>query len=287
MNEDFTLHHQSTNYGLNYVSALTTNAEPTSEYEAHAHFDEFEIYHFLEGDLFFAFEGRRIAIENNTLIIICNKTLHRPIIKNPCRYYRKRILFKKEIFNRLSFPDFELYNRLRKRKLLVLTPETVEALEIDKLFMDIEQSLSRHTPYEDFCALITLFSLLIKAEKNSEHLEHADFYMYSKKVSEMINYIDLHLSEDLSYQTLSRHFYISEKSLYKFFKKETGFTLSNYINERRIIKAQTVMNAGGSANEAAIAAGFKDYSVFYRSFLREVGITPAAYIKNLRHRQCE
>jgi AraC-like DNA-binding protein len=285
MNEDFTLHHCSTNNELNYVSALTTNAEPTSEYEAHTHFDEFEIYHFLEGDLFFAFEGKRIAVENNTLIIICNKTLHRPIIKNPCRYYRKRILFKAEIFSRLNIPDFELYNRLRKRKLLMLAPEVVERLEIDKMFTDIEQSLSRHTPYEDFCALVTLFSLLIKAEKNSEQLEHTDFYVYSKRVSEMINYIDMHLSEDLSYQTLSKRFYLSEKSLYKFFKKETGFTLSSYINERRIIKAQTVMNAGGSANEAATSAGFKDYSVFYRSFLREAGITPAAYIKAIRHRQ--
>ncbi len=72
-----------------------------------------------------------------------------------------------------------------------------------------------------------------------------------------------------------------EKNLYKFLKKETGFTLSNYINERRIIKAQSELNAGNSANEAAASAGFKDYSVFYRSFLRKVGITPTEYIKNI------
>ena len=42
------------------------------------------------------------------------------------------------------------------------------------------------------------------------------------------------------------------------------------------------MNAGGTAFDAAQAAGFKDYSVFYRSFLKETGISPAAYIKLVR-----
>ena len=41
-------------------------------------------------------------------------------------------------------------------------------------------------------------------------------------------------------------------------------------------------NAGCTAFDAAQAAGFKDYSVFYRSFLKETGISPAAYIKRVR-----
>lgn len=283
MNEpDLSLELSGLNETIIYISALTINALPNYEFEAHTHCDEFEIYHFIEGDLFFAFEGKRIALEAGTLIIISDSTLHRPVIQNPCRYHRKRILIKKDIFNRLTTDDFQLYNRLRERKILLLPPQMVKALGIDRLLTDIEQALSQRTDYEDFCALITLFSLLIKAEKNSEHFDYVGLHTHSKKVDELIQYIDTHLSEDLSYHILSEHLYISEKSLYKLFKNETGFTLSNYINERRIIRAQTILNAGGSANDAATAAGFKDYSVFYRSFLRKTGITPIDYIKKCK-----
>ena len=50
-------------------------------------------------------------------------------------------------------------------------------------------------------------------------------------------YIDNHIAEELDYQTIAGKFYLSEKSLYQLFKKETGLSPARYINERRIIKA--------------------------------------------------
>lgn len=279
--EEFLIQHSGLNGAIRYRSALTNNVMPNSEFEVHTHYDDFELYHFLKGDLFFAFEGKRIAVEEGTVIIIANGTLHRPIIKRPCCYYRKHLLFDKEIFTKFSTVDFELYNRLRQRKILILKPTSNEKEQIDSLFLDIENYISKDTPYDDFCALITLFFLLVKAEKNSALLDGVDFRSHSEKVSEIISYIDQNLTEDLSYKTIADNFYISQKSLYKFFKKETGFTLGNYINQRRITKAQSILNAGFSAYDAAFEAGFKDYSVFYRNFLKEVGITPAKYIKNI------
>ena len=280
-NMDSSFCHSGLNGDLQYISALSEKAKPNTEFEVHTHYNEFEIYYFLEGDLFFAFDGKRIMVEPGTMIIIANCMLHKPIIKSPCRYYRKRILFNKKIFTRINTTDFELYNSIRKRKILVFGAKEVEALKLNELFDEIGAYLEAGTAHNEFCALISLFSLLIKAEKNTvKHLENK-MCVYSNKAVDIIQFIDEHLAEDLNYTTIAKMFYISEKNLYKFFKKETGFTLSNYINERRIIKAQSELNAGNSATEAAAIAGFKDYSVFYRSFLRKVGITPTEYIKNI------
>ena len=97
-------------------------------------------------------------------------------------------------------------------------------------------------------------------------------------MTQIVEYIDKHLSSNLDYKTLAAHFCTSEKSIYKLFKEGTGFSLAKYITERRIIKAKHILNQGGSAYEAFVATGYKDYSVFYRNFLKETGITPTLFI---------
>lgn len=276
LNNDFTVQHNGLNGAITYISSLTQNALPNSEFEVHKHYLEFEIYYFLEGNLFFSFEGRHIKVQEGCMIIIANNMLHRPIIKNKCRYYRKRILFNKEIFIKMGY---ELYNILKKRKILVLSKESVEKSEVDTLFSNIENYLALKSSYDDFCALINLLSLLIKAEQYSEQIDDIITFAHSEKVAKIIEYIDKNLAKDLSYKVLSEVFYLSEKYLYKIFKNETGFSLSDYIKERRIIMAQSILNAGGSTKTAAYSSGFKDYSAFYRCFLKKVGVTPTEYIK--------
>lgn len=281
-NEDFSIHYYGLNGDFGFVSALTQDAVPNSEFEVHTHYRDFEIYYFLEGNLFFSFEGRRIKIEEGSIVIIPNGVLHRPIIKSSCRYFRKRILFNKALFVRFNTGDFTLYNKLIKRKILILTKAAVKMNEIDKLISDIENHLALSSPYNDFCSLISLFTLLIRAEENSTEIQKIDSYVHSEMVSQILKYIDEHISEDLSYKMISKAFFLSEKSLYKIFKNETGFALGDYINQRRIILAQSVLNAGGTANTAAYNAGYKDYSTFYRCFLKIVGVTPAQYINSIR-----
>ena len=105
------------------------------------------------------------------------------------------------------------------------------------------------------------------------------FFTYSDTVTKITEYIAKNLTVELSYRRIAEAFHLSEKYLYKLFKKEVGVTLSQYVLERRIVKAQTVLNAGGTAGEASLSAGFGDYSVFYRCFVRETGLTPSEYVR--------
>lgn len=282
METDNSINYSNSNRTIHVISALTSSAQPNSEFEVHTHYDEFEIYYFLEGDLYFAFEGNRYNVQEGSMIFISNGTLHKPIIKSTCRYYRKRILLDRKIFVDSNIPTLDFYNVLRKRKFIVIDRETVINSELNVLFDQIEQSLSQNiTPHEDFCALILLFYLLIKIEKTGRENSTGHICSNNKKITEIVKYIDEHISDNLDYKTVANNFFVTEKYLYKLFKSETGFTLGDYINERRIIKAQHILNAGGTAKEAAFSSGFNDYSVFYRSFLRKVGISPAKYIEDI------
>lgn len=266
------------------ISDITDNAAPSSDYEVHAHYYEFEIYYFLEGDLSFAFEGRRLPVENGDMIIIAGGSLHRPIVQRPCRYYRKRILFRQEIFRRLQAADMGFYHDLLKRKLLFLPHDVVTVCALNRLFDDVVRYVADN---DSFCAMVSLFSLLIKAREHSRELSGNTGPIYNARTLSLLQYIDTHLAEDLSYASLSTRFGMSDKYLYKFFKKETGFTLSDYINERRIVLAQSLLNAGAGAAEAAEAAGYPDYSVFYRNFVKRVGISPAGYQQDRLKNTCK
>lgn len=280
---DFTATNSILNGGISVVSAYNNCALPYGENEVHTHYDRLEIYYFLEGDLYFAFEGKQIPVQNGSMIIIDCGTLHRPIIKTKCKYRRKRILINKEIFLRLNTAEYDFYPLLHKKQILILDKETVEKTGCDKLFAEIENSVLKNTPYDNFCALVAIYSLLIKAEKNSKEYSISGSISGSEKIAQILEYINKNLKEDLNYKSISQRFYLSEKNLYKIFKSETGFTLSNYIKERRIIKAIALLNSGYSANKTALEVGFGDYSVFYRVFTKKVGLTPNEYIKKSKH----
>mgnify|MGYP003293870626 CR=1 FL=1 len=76
------------------------------------------------------------------------------------------------------------------------------------------------------------FYLLIKIEKFSRENSTGHICSNNKKITEIVKYIDEHISDDLDYKTISKKFFVTEKYLYKLFKSETGFTLGGYINER-------------------------------------------------------
>lgn len=277
---DYYIQHTGVSGSIRYADALTQNAAPNSEYEAHVHHDDFEIYWFLDGKLSFAFEGDRIAIQPGDMLILCSNLLHRPIIQETCRYHRKRILFHKEIFARLGEGGYTLQQLLLRKQALKFQPEEIHRAGLDRLFHDIGEALAENTSYGDFTANVLLMHLLIAADKTCQWWVSGQTALQPGKVHEIIRYIDKNLTGDLSYRAIGQQFHISEKSLYKLFRQETGFSLSRYIRERRIIKAKSLLNAGSTAFDAAADAGFQDYSVFYRSFTKAIGISPAQYTKN-------
>lgn len=265
---------------ITMINALNNCAHLSTEKEVHTHYDCIEIYYFLDGDLYFAFEGKQIPVEKGSMIIIDCGTLHRPIIKSNKRYERKRIKINRNIFNRFNIAEFDLYSLIHKRKILLLTAEKTIESGCDVLFSEIEKSIEYNTPYDNFSTIINIFSFLLKAQKHSDITTFSTNCIKNSKTEDILKCINQNLNKDLNYKTLASKFFLSEKNLYKIFKKETGFTLSEYIKDRRIIMAISLLNSGVSADIAAEKSGFSDYSVFYRTFIKKVGMKPSEYIKS-------
>ena len=93
--------------------------------------------------------------------------------------------------------------------------------------------------------------------------------------SRIIRYINRHIADDLSAARLCRQFYISESQLRRIFKKATATTVGDYITTKRLALSRRLMLSGIPPTKAYLSCGFKDYSVFYRAYLKKFGIPPS------------
>ncbi len=105
---------------------------------------------------------------------------------------------------------------------------------------------------------------------------------YSYLIRNVINYIDQHLSSELTLAILAREFGKNPSYLSGAFKKETGDTITGYISKQRVQTSLRYFNTTNlSVAEVAIAVGIQDFSYFIKLFRRYVGVSPREYRKML------
>ncbi|MDE7250911.1 MAG: AraC family transcriptional regulator, partial [Lachnospiraceae bacterium] len=98
---------------------------------------------------------------------------------------------------------------------------------------------------------------------------------YDKKVVEIIHYINENLASDLTIETLSDKFFLSKYHMMRKFKEETGYSMHQYILEKRVLAARNLILAGSAATVASAECGFKDYSTFSRAYKKLLGQLPS------------
>lgn len=101
----------------------------------------------------------------------------------------------------------------------------------------------------------------------------------SKYVLEAMDYISKHYNEpDISVGTVAQSLNISEGYLSHTFKKETDYTLLNYLTRYRIHKAMELLkDCRVKVYEVAEQVGYRDIAYFSATFKKYTGISPSEY----------
>lgn len=96
------------------------------------------------------------------------------------------------------------------------------------------------------------------------------------------DYINSHISEDLSVKILCEKLNVSKNFLYNCFNKDLDCTINRYIIKKRIEKAAELLKSTAlPISEIAELSGIPDYSYFCKLFKKETGKTPLTYRKNI------
>ena len=99
--------------------------------------------------------------------------------------------------------------------------------------------------------------------------------VYHEKIVDVISYIQAHLTENISIDFLAETFYISRYYLMRQFKEATGYSIHQYINEKRILEAKRRILTGVPASKVCYDYGYSDYSPFARRFKEIIGVAPS------------
>lgn len=113
-----------------------------------------------------------------------------------------------------------------------------------------------------------------------EHLEGVRYLGSEKKqlVEKLKAFIDEHLNEELTRSRLSDSINFSGDYVARFFRAETGKTISEYVMEQRMEKAKYyLVETKMSIGDISYEVGFNNFSYFSKAFKVYTGKTPNEY----------
>lgn len=95
----------------------------------------------------------------------------------------------------------------------------------------------------------------------------------------VLKYIQEHLTESLSLDSIAANFFISKYYLCHNFKLATGFSVRDYVIHCRILRARALLRNGIRVQETGELVGFHNNEHFIRTFKKLTGVSPKRYAK--------
>ena len=131
-----------------------------------------------------------------------------------------------------------------------------------------------------FLALLNLIINRIELEKPT----YAKAQTRAGHISYNIRtYVDSNSVSCLTASQVAKHFDISESYLARIFKRSFGYSLTEYLVQRRIGEAQTLLlTTDLSIAEISQQVGYQNQSYFSKLFMQNVGLSPLRYRKLYR-----
>ena len=219
-------------------------------------------------------EGSRYILNPGDLFIARESEGHTiSHLDYPCEYYDTS--FSLHYF-RIQDPEYRLYQPFVDRPLGQGNLISGAYLDHSLIAAACEHIAGTKDPYTRRIAVSSALELLLSEilqVYSPEHcLEPAE---RDPLTVDILNYINENLSDpELEPDSLAAHFYVSRSQLNRMIKNGTGFTLWNYITQKRLSRAYYLIRSGVSNKDAAHISGFQDYSTFYKAYTRLRGLSP-------------
>ena len=249
------------------------------------HYHEFDkLILLLHGKVTYVVEGVTYFLRPWDVLMVQHNLIHKPIIDPSEPYERVVIWLGREWVSTRSDPGEPLdacFDTARERGFHLLRTDAERRVSYMGLIQRLEEAL-RSTEFGGRRMADTLCQqLLVTVNRDllADHTaqEETDSYRLDPKMEEVLRYIAAHLEQPLSVDLLARQFYISRYYLMHRFKAVTGYTVHQYITQKRLLRAAELIREGMPVMKAAEQTGFSEYSTFLRAFQNTFHMSPREF----------
>ena len=106
--------------------------------------------------------------------------------------------------------------------------------------------------------------------------------MVREMIQKTLDYVDSNVKEDITAEELAEVAGYSVFHFYRLFQSAVGLPVMQYVLRRKLLYAIYDIGSGRKKNDVIYEYGFETYSGFYRAFIREIGYTPAQYLRDYK-----
>lgn len=132
-------------------------------------------------------------------------------------------------------------------------------------------------------AHLSLSAMLAQARRAAVSMAHRARDPHERLLYAVHAYIEEHLDDQLTLTEIAEYIHMNPSYLSRYYKKNCGENLFDYIAGRRICRAKQLLGGDkAKISDIALAVGFNSVGYFSSVFRRAVGVTPQAYRRMMR-----
>ena len=242
------------------------------------HYHEFcKLIMLISGRGSYHVDGNHYLLSPGDIVTIGSRSIHRPEMDPAEPYERIIIYIAPEYLQAMSTGDCDLMTLFSGEQGHVLRPREQQRQRLFHLVSLLERDMESGSFGWEILSRGDLLRLLVEIERCREDRNASrpsPSQPKSKRILEILQYLDDNLSEPLDIDQLAEKFYISKYYMMRLFHKEVGTTIHGYLTHKRLSLAREWIQGGMSATEACYQSGFRNYSSFTRAYGKHFGTTP-------------
>lgn len=255
-----------------YVDERIINRARKDKFYLHDH-DWYEFLFLQDGDYEFTIEGNNYSLSPGDIIYARKNEMHQGFPHSGRSHRRIVLNVYPAFFDFHNCPQYEhQFFNVQPGIANQIKASAARSCGLSNTFGRLVDYLRTYSDEKEpvLAATIVEILYLVSQVKNVSPLkENTDNH-----VAQVISYINDHYTENIHLTTLEEKFFISRSYLCKIFQKATGYTIHDYIRHKRLIRVKELRQAGHNITDAAMLAGFNDYSSFYRAYKKLMSDSP-------------
>ena len=270
LNSDFRLFH------------LTDTKKQDFEYHYHD-FDKIII--FIRGSVTYRIEGCAYKLKPYDIILVGHNDIHKPDIDPSVPYERIIVYLSPGFLLAYGSDSYDLSTCFQKSKELhshVLRIHSMEKSDLYRTLVNLEYACTHDGYARDLYCQVVFLEFMIQLNRASlaNRVQYLPPVTGDRRILNIMDYINSHLMEEITVDAIAEACYISRYHLMHLFKRETGYTLFDYITEKRLALARDLLKTGMPVTEACFGSGFKNYSTFFRAYKKHFHVSPSEAVKD-------